>query len=286
MRIGGFTTGLSLVNAKLVDERYRYLCPHCKEHTPETIEHVILDCEKWDVARLYIGHMIRDIKLKFPLTEFSCRQRKRIYCALVLGGVYQGWRVENWDPSRTKQAHKGSMTKDNENSLLSEHGIPEASPKLNLRSTFQGISDLITQARNCSLVGLRESRSEMVGLDPPVEVPEDRVDENATVDLVHPVGGVVEREGRVVENENGYPADSVKAWEAYPDEDDDLSEIFEFERCGAKLVSDFLWCISGTRTAKLKKLRKRPLEGGAEDGQRASPPRPGPDMSKADENDK
>ncbi|OMJ29871.1 hypothetical protein AYI69_g600, partial [Smittium culicis] len=47
IRIGAYWTAQRMANARIIDGAYKSECPFCKMKTPETVEHILLDCGRW-----------------------------------------------------------------------------------------------------------------------------------------------------------------------------------------------------------------------------------------------
>jgi hypothetical protein len=106
-RTGGFWTGKKLLGAfhKEEDNIYRRQCFCCnkvsggkEEEGAETIRHLIIECDKWEVVRKkHLGQILSDVKaMAWPLDG-------RV--VLLLGGEYNGRRLEGWLPSKDAKPH-------------------------------------------------------------------------------------------------------------------------------------------------------------------------------------
>ncbi|OLY79183.1 hypothetical protein AYI68_g6754, partial [Smittium mucronatum] len=51
MRMGTFRTVQRLSNMKFLDEKFEKNCPFCKIDVPETVDHILLNCSRWDRQR-------------------------------------------------------------------------------------------------------------------------------------------------------------------------------------------------------------------------------------------
>ena len=58
MCTGAFVTGKRLAFMGLIGKNYKTRCPFCSMQVPETVEHVLLECLRWDIARRVIYYDI------------------------------------------------------------------------------------------------------------------------------------------------------------------------------------------------------------------------------------
>lgn len=94
-RIGGMWTGAKIAEAfrEKVDVSFRTKCPSCMKDVEggETIDHLLIECNRWDDAReSHIGQLIDVVKGMTESVEG--------WVKLILGGEYSGIRVKSWLP--------------------------------------------------------------------------------------------------------------------------------------------------------------------------------------------
>jgi exonuclease III len=58
MRVGAYWTGEKAAGAKLIDKKYKSICISCGEGQPETVQHILFECRRWEEARkVMIGRL-------------------------------------------------------------------------------------------------------------------------------------------------------------------------------------------------------------------------------------
>ena len=103
-RVNGVWWGRRLAHAGLIHERYRSVCPCCQQQSPETMEHALLECSRWDAYRVNIGGLIQ---LALALASTALREDgdpHPVRCSAVdilLGGKVRGRDLGGWLPART-----------------------------------------------------------------------------------------------------------------------------------------------------------------------------------------
>jgi len=96
-RTGGFWTARKRAKRGLIARKYLKLCPCCdtKGEEGETIEHLLMECQKWkDERERCMRDIIKDITAMGPM-----EQREMV--TILLGGESSGQRVSSWLPSST-----------------------------------------------------------------------------------------------------------------------------------------------------------------------------------------
>lgn len=94
-RTKGLWTARKRAKRGIIGNKYRLTCPCCgiKGGEGETVEHLLLECQRWkDEREMYLGDMIRRIVAMGP-TEH------KEMVTLLLGGESDGCRLESWLPS-------------------------------------------------------------------------------------------------------------------------------------------------------------------------------------------
>jgi hypothetical protein len=96
-RTGGFWTARKRAKRGLIARKYLKLCPCCgtRGEEGETIEHLLLECQKWkDERERCMGDLIKEITAMGPMEQGDM-------VIILLGGVCSGYRVSSWLPSST-----------------------------------------------------------------------------------------------------------------------------------------------------------------------------------------
>jgi len=101
-RLGAFYTARKLARLGLIHRRYETQCPCCGEQGEgETVEHLLLRCDKWDGQREeWLGGMLGGVPKE--------GREDRDICTIILGGEHMGTRLVSWLPMQLEQGtHDG-----------------------------------------------------------------------------------------------------------------------------------------------------------------------------------
>lgn len=86
-RCGGLLTGERAASLGMIKSRFRSQCCSCFGKTPETLEHLLVDCPRWEEERkLFLSAMIWE----FPL------HNAKAMATLLLGGCVSEEQVDDW----------------------------------------------------------------------------------------------------------------------------------------------------------------------------------------------
>jgi len=96
-RTGAFWTAKRAAKSGLIDDRYRNECPCCGNAVPETLEHMMLVCPKWEYLR---QRMFQAFEERLGLGDWVglLRDENRVM-RVLLGGEAAGSSSEAWSTS-------------------------------------------------------------------------------------------------------------------------------------------------------------------------------------------
>ena len=94
-RVGGFWPASRLAKRGLIHTQYLTVCPCCKRQDPETLQHVLLDCPRWEVGRRQLMTELLGMAAEIVGTGTARRAREHVV-TLLLGGEYKGKTLDSW----------------------------------------------------------------------------------------------------------------------------------------------------------------------------------------------
>jgi hypothetical protein len=99
-RVGAYASTVKWANMRLVSPEWKVKCPCCLQSSPETIAHILLECECWAHARkLFLAPLIDIVCSLVPAVSVSSVVVEA-RAALMLGGKVDEISVPEWEPKR------------------------------------------------------------------------------------------------------------------------------------------------------------------------------------------
>ncbi|PVU98889.1 hypothetical protein BB560_005592, partial [Smittium megazygosporum] len=91
IRMGCYWTAQRLAKAGLIPKMYIERCPFCNKNTPETIEHMLIECFRWNSIRhettiFNIPRLYRTVTIDQSTDNQALNQGRNIMVGKLLGG--------------------------------------------------------------------------------------------------------------------------------------------------------------------------------------------------------
>ncbi|PVV02132.1 hypothetical protein BB560_003423, partial [Smittium megazygosporum] len=91
IRMGCYWTAQRLAKAGLIPKMYIERCPFCNKNTPETIEHMLIECFRWNSIRhettiFNIPRLYRTVTIDQSTNNQALNQGRNIMVGKLLGG--------------------------------------------------------------------------------------------------------------------------------------------------------------------------------------------------------
>ncbi|PVU91683.1 hypothetical protein BB560_006108, partial [Smittium megazygosporum] len=91
IRMGCYWTAQRLAKAGLIPKKYIERCPFCNKNTPETIEHMLIECFRWNSIRhettiFNIPRLYRTVTIDQSTNNQALNQGRNIMVGKLLGG--------------------------------------------------------------------------------------------------------------------------------------------------------------------------------------------------------
>ncbi|PVV02156.1 hypothetical protein BB560_003396, partial [Smittium megazygosporum] len=91
IRMGCYWTAQRLAKAGLIPKMYIERCPFCNKNTPETIEHMLIECFRWNSIRhettiFNIPRLYRTVTIDESTNNQALNQGRNIMVGKLLGG--------------------------------------------------------------------------------------------------------------------------------------------------------------------------------------------------------
>jgi len=103
-RVGGFWTAEKLARRKLLNTQYLSVCPCCRRQEVESIQHILLECPRWELGRQrMLGELILSTQTLIG-EDVSGLSSAQFKVALLLGGEYNGKTLESWGLTASNEA--------------------------------------------------------------------------------------------------------------------------------------------------------------------------------------
>lgn len=132
-RLNCYWDAKRLARAKLINEAYRNKCPMCDEDgKPETVEHIIFECRKWDNYRGDIQSLIRCVREEMTRHAVTEDWNSTVY--MCCGGtIANGKSIDLWEKL---MSHLNREKEDEESQSQTSDNLPLESEGMHRSEKF------------------------------------------------------------------------------------------------------------------------------------------------------